>query len=184
HGRLEVRHAAPLRASLEHPLRLADRVVEVLAPGDGETAGLFAVDVLARPRRQDRRRGVPAVAGGDEHGVNVAPRQQLMEVAVGGAVLGLVMFVHELLARLAPARLYIADGQALHVGLLKHRLEVVGATRADADDTQRDALGRGRFPLSAERGRGHEPRSRQRHPRRPPPQPAYDLPALSAYHST
>ena len=44
------------------------------------------------------------------------------------------------------------------------RLEVVGAARADADDAQRDPLGRGRFPVPAERGRGHEPRRRQHRP--------------------
>ena len=82
HGRLEVGHAPALGAGLEDPAGLADRVVELLAEVDGQAAGLLAVDVLAGLGRQHRRRRVPAVAGGDQHGVDVGPVEQLAEVAV------------------------------------------------------------------------------------------------------
>jgi hypothetical protein len=166
HGGLEVGHTAALRAGLEDPFRLANRLVQGLAPGDGEAAGLLAVDVLARSRRQDRGRGVPAVAGGDEHGVDVAPGQQLVEVAVGRAVLVLVMPVHELLTRVAAAGLHVANRQAVHVGQPEHRLEVVGAARADPDDAEGDAPGGGDLAVATERGRGHEQGGRQHRSRR------------------
>ena len=95
HGGLEVRHAPPLRAGLEDAAGLADRVVEGLAKSDRQPAGLLAVNVLAGLRREDRGRGVPAVAGGNQHGVNVRPREQIAEVAVEHAVLVPVMLVDE-----------------------------------------------------------------------------------------
>ena len=107
---------------------------------------------------------MPAVAGGDQHGVDVLAVEQFAEVAESGAVLVAVMLVHEFLAQLAPAlqpalpvqpaRLHVTDRQALHVGMLEHSGEVVGATRANADHAQSDALrcGRPSGPPSAAAG--------------------------------
>jgi hypothetical protein len=66
------------------------------------------------------------------------------------------MLVHELLPGLPPAGLHIADSYTPQIGLFEHGLEVIGATRAYADDTERDAFGRCCFPISAEGSRGYE----------------------------
>ena len=116
-GGLEVGDAAPLRAGLEDAAVAPDRVVQGLAQPDRQAAGLLAVDVLAGLGRQDRGRGVPAVAGGDQHGVDVRPGQQLADVAVHRAVLVAVLGVDHRLDRLAAAGLHVADGHELHVRL-------------------------------------------------------------------
>ena len=64
---------------------------------NGEGDGLLAVDILACLCGEDRGGAVPAVARGDEHGVEVGPRQQLAEVGVGLAVLVPVLRVHQVL---------------------------------------------------------------------------------------
>jgi hypothetical protein len=81
---------------------------------------------------------VPAVAGGDEHRVDVLAAQQLAEVPVTAAVGVAVVPVDEPLAGLAPPGLHVGDGDAAHVGEAQHGLEVAGAARADADHPERD----------------------------------------------
>ena len=75
-GGLEVGHAPPLRAGLKDAAGLLHHVVQGLAERDGQAARLLAVDVFAGLGREDRRRRMPAVAGGDQHGVDIAPREQ------------------------------------------------------------------------------------------------------------
>jgi hypothetical protein len=61
------------------------RVDEASAFRDGKGDGLFAVHVLARTRCQTAQYGVPAVATGDEHGVDVFAFEHLFVKPVGGA---------------------------------------------------------------------------------------------------
>ena len=56
---------------------------EFLAEVDGESAGFFAVDVLAGVGGQDGGGAVPAVAGGDQEGVDIGAGEQFLEVVVG-----------------------------------------------------------------------------------------------------
>ncbi len=144
HGLLEVRHAAALGAGLEDAAEMAHRVGQVLAIGDGQPAGFLAVHILARLGREHRGRRVPAVAGGDQDGVDIGPGQQLAEIAIENAIVVLVVAVDQLLSRLAAAGLNVGDGHNLHVALGEHALEVISASGADADHPQRDPLARGR----------------------------------------
>ena len=91
-GEDEVGHAAPLRAGLIDAAVAPHGVGQGLALGDGHRAGLFAVDVLARLGRVDRGHRVPAVAGGDQHGVDVLAGEHLAEVAVGRPRRGRICF--------------------------------------------------------------------------------------------
>ena len=168
-GGLEIRHAAPLGAGLEDPLGLPDRIVQGLAQPDRQTAGLLAVNVLSGLGGEDRRRGVPAVARPDQHGVDVRPRQQLAEVAVEDTILVAVVLVDEFLPRFAPAGLHVADGHAPHVGLRENPAEIVRHARADADHPQRDPLRGGRRGVQAEGLAAYKPGDGHRGPRRDRP---------------
>ena len=150
HGRLEVRDGPPLRAGLEHPPVAAHRFVHRLAEADRDPAGLLAVDVLAGLEGEDRAHRVPVIAGGDQHGVDVRPGEQLEHVAVRGTVVVAVLGVGHGLDRLAPAGPDIADGHELHVRLGDHAFQVVPAARADADGPQDDALAGGHDAVAAQ----------------------------------
>ena len=106
-------NAAPLRAGLKDAAGLSDHVVQLLAEPDRETARLFTVDILARSGGVNGQRRVPAVAGGDEHRIDVA--LQFVEVAIELAVLVAVVLVDELFARVSTAGLNVADGHALAI---------------------------------------------------------------------
>ncbi len=165
-GRLEVRHAAPLGAGLEDAAGALHGVGQAPAGGDGQAARLFTVDVLAGLRREDRRRGVPAVAGRDEDGVDVLAREHIAQVAEEGAIRVAVVPVDQGLAGLPAAGLDVADGDTLHVGEGEHALEVVGAAWADPDDAERDLLA-GRHGAPATHGpSGDDRRKRERRARR------------------
>ena len=158
HGVLHERHAAPLCARLEDAARSMHRLGDLLAVADRQTAGLLAIDVLARLGRQDRGGGVPPVARGDQDGVDVAAGEQFPQVAVEHAVGVAVVLVHEGLALVAPARLHVGDCQAADVGEAEHRGEHVGAPRTDADDAKCDLLARGHGAVEAEDAGGDDHR--------------------------
>ena len=60
----------PLSTSLKYPPVSLGRRHQRLALRNGQRTGLFTIHVLASLHRQNRRRSMPAVAGGDEHGIN------------------------------------------------------------------------------------------------------------------
>ncbi len=119
-GGLKIRHAAPLGAGLEDALGLSYRIVEGLAKPDCQTAGLFAVDILAGLGCKDRRWCVPAVAGADHHGVDISTGEQVAEVAVEDAIFVAVMLIDKFLTGFTPAGLNVADGHAANIGLWQH----------------------------------------------------------------
>jgi hypothetical protein len=105
---------------------------------------------------------VPAIAGGDQHGVEVRPRQQLAQVAVGDAVPVAVMGVGDGLELLAHPRLHVAGRDVLHVLFRHHRRQHHLAARADADAAEGDAVA-GRHPATAaEDARRHHERGDRR----------------------
>mgnify|MGYP000891881911 CR=1 FL=1 len=67
-----------------------------MASGDGDAARLFAVDILASLRRLDGGRRMPAVAGRDQHGVDIFAIEQLAEIAIQLAVAVAVMLIDHL----------------------------------------------------------------------------------------
>ena len=104
--------------------------------------GLLGVDVLAGAHGQDRGQRVPAVAGGDQHGVDVgALGQELADVGVHLAVVVAVLRSSTyLLTASRLLLLQVADGHELHVGLAHHPLQVAHAAAADADAAADDLL--------------------------------------------
>ncbi len=101
---------------------------------------------------------MPAVAGSDQDGVDIGPIEQFPEITVEGAVLVLVMPVHELLAGTAPACLHVADRHALHVAQGQYALHVVSAPGTDADHTERDPFAGRRDFGPTQSPRRHDPR--------------------------
>ena len=71
----KIRHAAALGASLKNAAGALDRRGQILAIGDCQPARLFAVDILSRFGRRDRCRRMPAITGGDQHGIDISPRE-------------------------------------------------------------------------------------------------------------
>ncbi len=86
-GEDEVADRTPLGAGLKDAGVTADGVGEVEALLDGEGEWFLAIHVLAGLGGEDGGHGVPAVAGGDEEGVDVGPIEDRLEVIVGDAVL-------------------------------------------------------------------------------------------------
>ena len=70
-----------LRAQKEYAPRLLDRVREEASLADRERGWLLHVHVLAGKRGLDCDLGVPVVGSGDRDGVDVAARNQIVEVA-------------------------------------------------------------------------------------------------------
>lgn len=114
-GKLKIGNRPPLGAGLVDTAVLLDGIGEPQALFDGHGARLLAVDVLARAGRQDRRHGVPAVACGNQHGIDVLTSQQFGGVPKGCAIIGLVVFVDHLFDQLTPFLLGIANGHELNI---------------------------------------------------------------------
>jgi hypothetical protein len=154
----EVGQAAALGACLEDAAGAAEGVAQGQALHDVLGAGLFAVDILAGAGGGARGGGVPVGAGGDEHGVDVVPRQQLVHVAVGGAVGIVVLVVHHLPGAIQVVGADVADGDELDVGLGQEAGQVVAAAVADADAAEHDPLAGGNRAVLAQGAAGNEHR--------------------------
>ena len=155
-GLLKIGDAAALRSGLKDPSGPLHRIGQLLAIRDRQAAGLFAVNVLAGLGRHHRCGGMPAIAGRDQHGVDVLAVEQLAEVAIEFAVLVSIVFVDQSLARIAAARLHVGDRDAPHVGQTKHRLQVVRAAGTDADHPERDSSRWARRAVPAQDVRRHD----------------------------
>ena len=55
---------------------------------------------------------MPAISGGNQHGVDVFAGEQFAKVAQDDAVLGLVLLVDQLLGRIATAGLHVGNRHA------------------------------------------------------------------------
>jgi hypothetical protein len=157
HRHHEIARVAALRPCLVNAPVAPERFRQRLAFGDRHGARLFAIDILALLRGMDGKQRVPAVAGRDQHGVNVGPGEQLHVVRVHDAVAIAVMPVHGGLDDFAALFAHVADRHELHVLLREERLQVVGAAAADADSAHHDTVA-GRHspgPLSQHRT-GHD----------------------------
>ena len=130
---LEVSAVPALGPGLVHPAQPLVGVRQGTALGDRHRAGLFAVDVLARLRGQDRQEGVPAVARGDQDGVNVLAFPEIIHVRVHLAVVGPVVLVDLRLDGFAPLVAGIADRTELHVVLSQEGLEIALSAPADPE---------------------------------------------------
>jgi len=156
-GLLKIRHAAPLRSRLEYPAGLPYGFRKVTAVADGQATGLFAVYVLARFCREYGCRGMPAVACGNQHGINVFALEQFTEVAIHSAIAVAVMFVHKGFGCFATACLDIRHGKTLDVGMAEHLGQHIGAARPHPDNAQGYPFARGRRGPLAQHAGGNNP---------------------------
>ena len=113
---------------------------------NGEGERLFAIDIFARFAGGDGEEGVPVVGRGDDHGINVLPRQQITEVFILGAALEVldafdaVKLVHRFAGEHAASGVHIADRDHLGVGHLEEVVGEAAALDASADDAHGDAV--------------------------------------------
>ena len=152
------RGGAALRAGLIDGAEPAAGFHQLATFLNGEADGFLAIDVLAGVRGEHGGRGVPAVAGGDEHRVNVLSREQIAKVRESDAIRVAVVCVHLLLAdppasaraSLTAAKLDFREGEKIRQG-------VAGAV-ADADAAKDDAVARRDGAVEAEDRAGHDER--------------------------
>ena len=136
-----------LRADLQDLLVGVDHATQVQRVLDPHRQGLLDVDVLARHDRVDRHRHVPVLGRGDEHGVDVLARQELVVVAIGRDI-DLLLLAALLLRRVEPRLAHV--GQRDHLHLLATLLvgvhdpvEVAVAHAARPDETHANRISAG-----------------------------------------
>src|ERR1035437_7791364 len=160
----EIRPVAPLRPRLVNPSQPQERVRQRAAVGDGHGARLLAVNVLARLRRHHREQRMPAVARGDQQGVDILARPQLLLVGVHRAIVVAVFLVHHGLDGFTAFIAHVADRHELHVRLTQEAAQIAGAAAADAEAAHADAVA-GRYgPVPPQCRRGHNQRRRRQCP--------------------
>ena len=155
-GLAEIRDVSALGAGLEDAAVAADGFIELAALGHGDGAGFLGVNVLAGLRREHAADGVPAVSGGDEHGVDVRTGEDIKHVRRGLAVLVLIGAVHHHLGGAAVRLLDIANGDELGVRLFQETIQHMPTARADADHSHGDAVAGGDVAIAAERPCGND----------------------------
>jgi hypothetical protein len=105
---------------------------------------------------------VPAVAGGDQHRVEVGPLgQELPDLGEHRAVLVAVLFIDVFLDRLALDLLEVADGEHADVLLAHDPTQVVHAAPADADRAELDLLAGWHRAVASEHARRDDRREGQ-----------------------
>ena len=157
-GELEVGDIAALRAGLKNATGAVNRIGEGLTLADGEAAGFFGVDILAGFGGENGREGVPAVAGGDEDGVEIGAGQEVTEIPIRGAGLIALALVDGRFDGIAHAGLDVARGDEAHIGRGQHGGEDHFAAWADADTAEGDAVARGHAAAATEDVRGNDER--------------------------
>ena len=132
-GDAEIIDIATLGAGLENPSEAIHRIGQFLALADGHAAGFLAVDVLARLGGEDDAQRVPAIAGGNEHGVDIVAAEDVVHFPGFGAVRVAVVPVGHDPDHFAARYLDVGNHHKLHLGLLEKRLRSSVRARADAD---------------------------------------------------
>ena len=146
----EIRNTAALGARLEDALMLEHGFIELAAFLNIHGAGFFAKDVFACTGRINRCGGVPTVAGGDKHGIDIIPTQHVMHVDVGVALLD-SMFPHGQSLHDFPFFLIrIGNGQKLKVRLLEKGTQHLPASAAKADAPHGNTIRRSHRPVETE----------------------------------
>ena len=121
-GDAEIIDIATLGAGLENPSVAIHRIGQFLALADGHAAGFLAVDVLARLGGEDDAQRVPAIAGGNEHGVDIVAAEDVVHFPGFGAVRVAVVPVGHDPDHFAARYLDVGNHHKLHLGLLEKRL--------------------------------------------------------------
>jgi hypothetical protein len=138
---------ALLAAGLEDDVVVARRLHHGARFGDRQGQRLLAIDVLARPRRQNRGNRVPVIGRGDDDGIYVAAGQQFAEIDIlsaatirAGLALLSVGAMDTFDGILAADAMNIANGDDLHAAIAKKPAQVAPPHHADADEAEIDAV--------------------------------------------
>jgi len=149
----EIALAEPLRPRLVNAPVASGGFDDGPALGHGHGRRLLGIDVLARSHRQHGGGGVPSVAGGNQHPVDVGARgEKFPYVTVHCAVVVAVASVDDLLDRLAALFPGVADSDKLHVLFREHPVQIVGAAVAYAYSAHDDAFAGRNLSVPAEDG--------------------------------
>jgi hypothetical protein len=106
---------------------------------------------------------VPAVAGGNQHGIHIGPLgQELAQVGIRSTIFRAVLTVHRVLGGLSLAFYDITDGDPLHIGLVQHRAQIIGTAAAEADAAHHDPFAGRNGSVTPQRGGRDIPRQRHR----------------------
>ena len=161
-GKHVIRLAQPLGAGLINPAIAPCGLHDHLPLRHCQTGRLLTIDILARPHCQGRSQCVPAVAGGNQHGIHIHPLgQELAHIAVHSTIFIALFTVHHVLGRFAPAFQDITDGDPLHIPFIQHGAQIIGTAAADSDSSHHDAFA-GRHGSVTPQRRGRDI-VRQRH---------------------
>ena len=134
---------ALLRAPLEDDAVFLHRFTQCQAFGQRDAERLLAVHVLPAARRLDANQRMPAFPGGDDHGIDVRPRQQLAKIGMRGAFRIAILLIDRALSAFEGLRTDIGDGEDPDVRHLEESANVAAAHPPDADVPDRDAIARG-----------------------------------------
>ena len=162
HRRGKVADAAPLRADLKDAPITLHRVVHGLNFRNAGADRLFGVHVFAGARRHNRTQAMPAVAGRNQHGIDVGARQQFAQIAVGATIFVTVVLIGHVLNGFALFALHIANRDELNALFRQHCAQHLPATRLNANRAQDDFRVRRHSAIQAEHARRHDEWKAQR----------------------
>ena len=137
--------------------------VHQFAPfANGEADRFLAVNVLARLGREHGSGGMPAVAGGNEHRVDILSREQIAEIREIDAILIAVVLIDLRLGDPPAIGPGIADGREVDLGEGEEVGEDMHGAVAHADAAKDDPVARGHRAVQAEDRAGNNQRGRDR----------------------
>jgi hypothetical protein len=137
---LEVGAIAALAAGLVDAVVAAEGIGQRPALLDGHGAGLLAVHILAVLCSKDGERSVPAVAGGNQHGIDVRTGEQRVVIVVHLAVVVTILLVDHRLDCFAPFIADVADRDESRLAEVEQFAEVVFPAGADADAAENNLV--------------------------------------------
>ena len=124
-----------LAAHLHDAAGLFLRLHHAAAVADLLHHGLLAVDILAGIHGVDGDFGMPVVGRGDEHGIDIRPRQHLAIIARGEKLLAPTLF-----GAREPPLVDVGDRHQFDARHCLRRLGVAGAHTARADQRHADTV--------------------------------------------
>jgi len=93
---------------------------------------------------------VPSITGRNNHGIDILSIEKFAKIAMQFAIGVSIVFIDECLARIAPTCLNVGDCNALDIGKAEHGLQIISASRSDADDAKRDLVARSNGTAASE----------------------------------
>ena len=139
-----IRLAEALSAGLIYSSIPAGGFDDHLALCHREAGRFFAIDILASPHGHDRRQRVPAVAGGNQDGIDIRPfGEKQPQIAIRGTIFVAVLSVDRFFGGISLGFEDIADSDPLDIGLGQHIPQIIGTAAADSNSAHHDAFAGG-----------------------------------------